>query len=146
MTAVQTTYKIFIKELREATGYSANEIRDILKENGFESFKSAPQTELRATVLAKHALATSIGDQMKEYEAKFPRTPEALECPVPSCDGVKTAVRRHGIGVGKWRCSVGGAIHWIAWRTAEIMVLQFDNGKTIEDYMTYLLEAPSASE
>ncbi len=145
MTAVKTSYKHFIAELREATGYSPKEITAILKKNGFESFKSAPQTELRATVLGHHALATSIGDQMKEYEAKFPQTPEALECPVPSCDGVKTSVRRRGVGVGKWRCSVGGPVHWIVWRTAVSMSLQFPD-RTVEEWMTYLLEARREEE
>lgn len=144
MTAVQTSYKHFITELRDATGYTTKQIQRVLKQNGFESFKSAPKTELRATVLAHHALAENIGDQMKTYEAKFPNTPEDLVCPVPGCDGVKTPVRRRGIGVGKWRCSIGGSHHWVIWRTASSMSLQFD--KSIDHYMKYLLETKDAPE
>lgn len=143
MSIVKTTYKDFMKEMQDKTGYSATKIKEILKDNKCKSFKSKPVTELRAIILGHHALATNIGDQMEAYNAKLP-VPEELVCPVPDCEGVKTSVQRRGVGVGKWRCSVGGAIHWIIWRTAEVMTNQFDNGKTIEEHMTFLLEAQDA--
>jgi hypothetical protein len=133
-----------MKEMQDKTGYSATEIKKILKQNGCENFKTKPVTDMRAIILGHYSLATSIGDQMKAYNAKLP-VPEELACPVPSCEGVKTSVQRLGIGVGKWRCSVGGAKHWIIWRSAVSMSLQYPV-RTAEEWMSFLLVKDGTSE
>jgi hypothetical protein len=123
-----------MKEMQDSTGLSATAIKKILKANGKTSFNAKQKTELRAIVLAHIALQQSIGEKLS---VTLP-VPEETQCPLPTCEGTKQPVRSHGLGVGKWRCSIGGPRHWIVWRTAMSMSLQFE--KPIEHYMTYLLE------
>ncbi len=135
MTAVKTSYQNFMAEMKKATGYTPKQVQAILKREGIESFKAKPRTELRAIVLADYSLSQSIGEQLSTSLPVM----EEVQCPLPDCEGLKQPVRRHGTGVGKWRCSVGGARHWIVWRTAVSMNLQFPD-KTVGEHMTYLLE------